>query len=116
MTKAELEEENEKLRERIEALEFELHMDNTVKMKTQFMLGGVALYFVIITAIQSIFTLLEKPSPFTGVFGWWTLAFAVLYLIGFLGQIGMLLNKNVGVKAELSKDTISINADVGKNG
>lgn len=112
MTKAELEKEVERLKEEVEVLELRLDMNDVTKMKTEFVMKFYALFFAAVTAIQSIFIALGKESPFSGNFAWWLFAFAVIYLIGYLLQLAMHMNKSVNVKTKISKDGADIEAAV----
>jgi hypothetical protein len=108
----ELEKENQQLREKIEELELALDSRVIGHEKTRYAMALFGVATAVVLIIQTTFTALGLPTPFTGAFVWFILVTALVYLIGFVVQIAMLWQKDVAVKGKVSATSAEASAHV----
>ena len=109
-TRTELEEEVRELREQLQKLNHDINPLKLVREKTIYNRKAFFFLALFIIAIQSTFAALGLPSPFSSPFNLVLLAIAVVFLVGYLVQIALLLNRRFHISTRLSVKEIELSA------
>jgi uncharacterized membrane protein SirB2 len=102
--------ELEALKQQLEDAEYEAKDSAMIEMKTVFMQRAMVVFLAGITIIQSAFSAFNKPSPFTGAFAWFLIAYAVLILFAYLGQIAMHKNRKIRFTTTIKESSIKVDS------
>lgn len=114
MNETDLQTEVTRLRRELDELRSKLNRDEMARRETVAMYRLFAVGALLLIIVQTVMVVLEKPSPFTGAFGWLLFGMASLYLVLHLIQQAMYLNHKMKLKAKISAKETEIETRVGK--
>lgn len=97
----------------LEVVEAARDLDDIGKAKMHFATRAMAVGLSVLVAVQSLFAVFDRPGPIQGTFAWVLLAYAALYLVGFVIQLGMHHKRKLEIQAEVSLKGTKVKVSAG---